>query len=328
MLKLRSEITIEGIKTWQFTAVAGCTIVEDVSTLTDTCEIILPKKIKWEGATNTNYKPPIKRGDRITVKLGYDDNLKVRFTGFIRMVDAKTPVLVKCEDGMFLLKTQTFKPMAYRSAMLKDLITYLLKDTNIEYQLMDKDINLGVYRTTKANVADELQELKEKYMLQSYFRNIDGKSILYVGLAYPFDNRKKLKFVHGKNIISENFEYREKEEIRARVEAQSFDKKHKKKTIEIGDKDGDVIKIRIDGLSDAELKKYAEQALDRYKQTGFKGSFETFGQPEVSKCDMVEIFASDGNHGVYLVKKNEISFGMEGYRQKIELGLPIESLNK
>ena len=157
----------------------------------------------------------------------------------------------------------------------------------------------------------------------SYFRRIDDKDVLYVGLAYPTDNRKTLFFRHSKNIISEDFEYRVKEDIRVKVEAISFDAKNKKTTIELGDKDGDLIKIRIDGISDTELKKYAQQALDRYKQSGFKGSFETFGVPEVSKCDIVDIFSSDGNKGAYLVKKNEISFGLSGYRQKIELGQPL-----
>ncbi|WP_240665158.1 hypothetical protein [Flavobacterium columnare] len=71
------------------------------------------------------------------------------------------------------------------------------------------------------------------------------------------------------------------------------------------------------------MKKYAENTLDKYKQTGFKGSFEAFGEPIVSKCDMVEVHASDGNSGTYLIKKNEINFGMNGYRQKIELGQPL-----
>ena len=177
---------------------------------------------------------------------------------------------------------------------------------------MDKNIKVGNWRTDQTHASEELQELKEKMMLSSYFRRINGESILYIGLAYPLDNRKKVKFMHGKNIIDENFEYRDKEDIRVRCEAQSFNAKNKKVTYEYGDKDGDVIKIRIDGLTENELKKYAIEAVERYKQSGFKGSFETFGQPEVSKCDMVEIHASDGNSGVYLVKKLEIEFGTNG----------------
>jgi hypothetical protein len=323
MLKLRSEITIEGDKTWQFTALHECIIVEDIATLTDTCEIKLPKKVQWEGSFQTNGKPPVKRGDRITVKLGYDDDLQVRFTGYVRSVDAKIPVTIKCEDGMFLLKTQKAKPKAFKNASLKDILNHLLEGTKIKYELIDKDLKVGSWRITKPTVAEELQELKEKQMLSSYFRRIGNESVLYVGLAYPGDNRKKIEIIYGKNLITEDFEYRDKSDIRARVEAQTFNAKHKKTTIEIGDKDGDVIKIRIDGISEAELKKYAQQALDRYKQSGFKGSFETFGQPEISKCDMIDITASDGNSGVYLVKKIEISFGQSGYRQKPELGQPL-----
>ena len=323
MLKLCSEITIEGDKTWLFNAVADCNIVEDVSTLTDTCEIQLPKKIKWQEAVAKNGKPPIKRGDKITIKLGYDGDLQTRFTGFIRSVDAKVPITIKCEDGMFVLKSQKVKPKAFKNASLHEIVSYLLEGTSIQFQLMDKDIKVGNWRLTKTHASEELQELKEKMMLSSYFRRINGESILYIGLAYPLDNRKKVKFMHGKNIIDENFEYRDKEDIRVRCEAQSFNAKNKKVTYEYGDKDGDLIKIRIDGLTENELKKYAIEAVERYKQSGFKGSFETFGQPEVSKCDMVEIHASDGNSGVYLVKKLEIEFGTNGYRQKIELGQPL-----
>ncbi len=323
MLKLCSEITIEGDKTWLFNAVADCNIVEDVSTLTDTCEIQLPKKIKWQEAVAKNGKPPIKRGDKITIKLGYDGDLQTRFTGFIRSVDAKVPITIKCEDGMFVLKSHKVKPKAFKNASLHEIVSYLLEGTSIQFQLMDKNIKVGNWRLTKTHASEELQELKEKMMLSSYFRRINGESILYIGLAYPLDNRKKVKFMYGKNIIDENFEYRDKEDIRVRCEAQSFNAKNKKVTYEYGDKDGDVIKIRIDGLTENELKKYAIEAVERYKQSGFKGSFETFGQPEVSKCDMVEIHASDGNSGVYLVKKLEIEFGTNGYRQKIELGQPL-----
>jgi hypothetical protein len=320
MLRLTSRITIKGTETWQFTALHSCKIVEDVASLTDTCELVLPKKISWQNAINTNGKPPIKRGDAIQVELGYDGKLETRFVGFIRYVDAKTPVNIKCEDGMFLLKQKKFEPKAFKNASLKEVITYLLQGSGIKFELIDPSIMLGHYRSQKNTVAQELQEIKERFMLNSYFRLNNGENVLYIGLTYPLDGRKKHQFIHGKNIISESFEYRDAAEIRAKVEAQSFDKKHQKIQLELGDKDGDVIKIRIDGLSKTELKKYAQQALDRYKQSGFKGSFESFGLPEVRKCDMVQLKASDGNQGTYLIKKNEIDFGQSGYRQKIELG--------
>lgn len=323
MLKLTSDIEIVGDKTWRFSAVHNCTIVEDTEALTDTCELELPKNIKWEGYTSENNHPPIKRGDKVIVKIGYDEELETRFVGYVRSVDAHTPVRIKCEDQMFLLKQTKLIPTSFKKATLQEVITYLLAETGIEFELIDKNIQIGKYRIVKSTVAEELQELRERYLLSSYFRNINNKTVLYVGLKFPLDNRKKVVFTHGKNIISESLEYRRKEDIQVRVEAVSFGKKHKKTTIEVGDKEGDIIKMRIDGLTATELEKYALQALERYKQNGLKGSFETFGVPEVSKCDMVDLTISDGSTGVNLVKKNEITFGVNGYRQNITLDQSI-----
>ena len=40
--------------------------------------------MKKEGHTNKKGHPPIKRGDKVIVQLGYDGNLQTRFVGFVR----------------------------------------------------------------------------------------------------------------------------------------------------------------------------------------------------------------------------------------------------
>ncbi|EKT3963248.1 hypothetical protein FPG87_13255 [Flavobacterium psychrophilum] len=321
MLRLTSEIIIEGSQTWKFNALNNCTIVEDMATLTDTCELILPKRVDWQGAKH--FELPIKRGDKITVKLGYDGNLKTRFVGYIRTVDAKKPVKIMCEDGMFLLKTVETKKKGYKKVALKQLITDLLAGTGIDFLLVDGDISLGSYRMLKDTVAEELNEMKSKYGLRAYFRTINGQSKLYVGLGYPFDNRKKESFIYGQNLISEDFVYRIAEDVKIKVKAISIDDKNKRTEIETGDKDGELYTVYHDNIGVDELRKFAESELKRFKTTGFKGSFETFGEPFVNKCDIAHIEASDNNKGDFLIKKVEINFGMNGYRQKIEIGQPL-----
>ncbi|ELY2011120.1 hypothetical protein ABF176_000656 [Flavobacterium psychrophilum] len=321
MLRLTSEIIIKGSQTWKFNALNNCTIVEDMATLTDTCELILPKRVDWQGAKH--FELPIKRGDKITVKLGYDGNLKTRFVGYIRTVDAKKPVKIMCEDGMFLLKTVETKKKGYKKVALKQLITDLLAGTGIDFLLVDGDISLGSYRMLKDTVAEELNEMKSKYGLRAYFRTINGQSKLYVGLGYPFDNRKKESFIYGQNLISEDFVYRIAEDVKIKVKAISIDDKNKRTEIETGDKDGELYTVYHDNIGVDELRKFAESELKRFKTTGFKGSFETFGEPFVNKCDIAHIEASDNNKGDFLIKKVEINFGMNGYRQKIEIGQPL-----
>ncbi|WP_395059988.1 hypothetical protein [Flavobacterium sp.] len=321
MLRLTSEIIIQGSQTWKFDALNNCTIVEDMATLTDTCELLLPKRVDWQGAKH--FELPIKRGDKITVKLGYNGVLKTRFVGYIRTVDAKKPIKIMCEDGMFLLKTVETKKKGYKKVTLKELITDLLAGTGIDFLLVDGDIPLGSYRMLKDTVAEELSEMKSKYGLRAYFRTINGQSKLYVGLGYPFDNRKKESFIYGQNLISEDFVYRIAEDVKIKVKAISIDDKNKRTEIETGDKDGELYTVYHDNIGIDELRKFAESELKRFKTTGFKGSFETFGEPFVNKCDIAHIEASDGNKGDFLIKKIEVNFGMNGYRQKIEIGQPL-----
>lgn len=321
MLQLVSEITIEGSKTWKFNALNNCNIVEDTTTLTDTCELLLPKKVDWEGSEN--FKLPIKRGDKITVKLGYDGILKTRFVGFIRTIDSKNPIKITCEDGMFLLKTVEVKKKGYAKVTLKQLITDLLAGTGIQFQLIDDDIVLGPYRITKNTVAEELNEIKSEFGLRAYFRTVDGVSKLYVGFTYPFDSRKRENFIYGKNIISEDFVYRIAEDVKIKVKAISIDAKNKRTELTTGDKDGELFTVYKYNVGKDELKRFAESELIRFKTTGFKGGFETFGEPFVNKCDIAYIEASDNNKGSFLIKKLEVNFGMSGYRQKIEIGQPL-----
>ena len=321
MLILSSEITINGTQTWKFDAVNNCTIVEDMATLTDTCELLLPKKTDWQGADK--FKLPIKRGDKITVKLGYNGILKTRFVGYVRTIDAKRPIKIMCEDGMFLLKTVETKKIGYKNVTLKQLVTNLLADTKIDFLLVDGDIALGSYRVLKNTVAEELNEMKSKYGLRAYFRTVNEVSKLYVGLGYPFDNRRKESFIYGENLISEDFVYRIADDVKIKVKAISIDNKNKRTEIETGDKDGELYTVYQNNIGINELRLFAENELKRFKTTGFKGSFETFGEPYISKCDIAHIEASDGNKGDFLIKKVETNFGMNGFRQKAEIGQPL-----
>ncbi|TXI14225.1 MAG: hypothetical protein E6Q66_07400 [Pedobacter sp.] len=331
MLKLRSEVTIVGDHTWVFTALSSCTIVEDTGNLTDTCVLELPKKITWQCA-ESGSRPPIKRGDKITVKLGYtppgmapqNSDLKVRFTGYVRRVDAKAPVKIECEDGMFLLKVTPAKQKGFAHITLKELIGFLLEGTGINYHLIDKDIDLGPYRITRPTIAQELNELKRERGLKAYFR----ESVLYVGYDYDYNWRKKESFIHSKNIITEELEFRRAEDIKLGIKATSVDRNNRRIEVPMGDKDGEQIEVFAYNLKHDTLKVFAEKALDRYKYTGYQGSIETFGEPMVHKCDMAHIEISDGNQGDYLIKKVEVNFGTGGYRQKIELGPPLKTEKK
>jgi hypothetical protein len=55
-----------------------------------------------------------------------------------------------------------------------------------------------------------------------------------------------------------------------------------------------------------------------WKDTGFRGSFTTFGSPIVRHGDRVKLVdpVINDRNGFYIVKSVETSFGQNGYRQK------------
>lgn len=320
MLRLNCHIEIYGAQTWAFNAVQTCTIVNDTANLTDTCVIELPKKIKWQGQVVDT--PPVHRGNGISVWLGYneDKNLRLRFSGFIRNVSTGNPVKFECEDGMFMLKTRDAQKIAFRNATLDELITTLLSGSGVKHTLIDPDIVLGPYRITRNTVAEELAELQREFGLMAYFRTINDEPRLYVGFTYPLDGRVKESFITAKNIIEESLEYRKEEDIKIKVKAVSIQTDNTRIELEVGDKDGELRTVYHYGLTRDELRVFATNELKKFKYTGFQGSFITFGEPAVTKTDIAHVESQDGNVGDYLIKKVEITFGMEGYRQEITLG--------
>jgi len=71
----------------------------------------------------------------------------------------------------------------------------------------------------------------------------------------------------------------------------------------------------------AGMREFANARLTEVKFTGYVGSFTTFGEPYVRPGDVAKLTSTklperDGNYIIASVKRN---FGINGYRQEIEL---------
>lgn len=316
MFRLSAKIEIQSDRTWSVEGVTAVEIVRDTDKLTTEAKITLPKKLKWDGSE----KIPVKRGDKVTISLGYDDNLQTAFFGFVRDVGFKTPVVITCEDDMFNLKQMPAKKMAYRSVTLEKL----LKDQGISYRLnVMGEQSLGAYRVTADTVAALLGKLSQQG-IRSFFRYEEGEPVLYCGVLFERDNKPSQVFKTGFNIISDqNLKQQKAENMRLRVKAVSLMPDNKKIKVEAGDADGEQRTLHTYNKTESELKAWAQQEIKRLKRDGLSGSFTTFGHTLVDCLDAVGIIIDGTKMGVYQVKKNVIKYGDTGYRQEITLGLRI-----
>lgn len=316
MYRLTAKIEITGSKSWKLDKVTEVEITLDTEQLTDTCKITLPKRIKWDGAAEI----PVRRGDAVKVWLGYDDDFQLAFSGYVRDVGFKTPVVLMCEDEMFKLKQLPAVKKAYKSVTIETL----LKDQGISYRLnVMGEQSLGQYRVTADTVASLLGHLRENG-IRSFFRYENGEPVLYCGVLFEREDSPTQVFETGVNIISDqSLEQQQAENIRLRVKAISLMPNNKKIKVEVGDADGEHRTLHTYNKTESELKAWAEQEIKRLKRDGLKGSFTTFGAKLVDKLTAIGIKIDGEKKGVYQVAKNVIKYGTGGFRQEITLGARI-----
>jgi hypothetical protein len=314
MLKLSARIEITGEKKWVFEKIAACEIVRDSDALTTTCKLTLPRKVKWKGEASN----PIKRGDKISVWLGYDDNLQLAFSGYVLRKGFKAPIEIFCEDEMFMLKQTPCVKKSYKNVDIQTL----LKEQNLPYDIkVLGEQNIGQYRANFETVAELLAHLKENN-IRTFFRIEDNKPVLYCGVLFDHGNEMRQVFATGVNIISDSsLDEQKAEDVKIKLKVVSLQPDNKKKIkVEVGDADGEKRTLHCYGKTEAEAKAWGEQELERLKRDGLTGSFQTFGNVLLDVLDVIGIKIDGKRKGKYQVAKNTITFGSGGFRQDITLG--------
>lgn len=310
MLKLSAHIAIGS---YSMDYAASVSIESGWDMLTDTATIEMPRRLKFKDKIIAAGENGLfQRGNPVNIQLGYDGRNKTVFSGYIGGIYPGIPVRFECQDELWQLKqtkvTKTYKTIGLRK-LLQDICP-------IPFQSIDAE--LGEFRIDRASVAQVLNELQKEYGLHSFVR--DGK--LYCGLAFWPELQQEHVFAFGKNIISSQLEYQEAGEVMLSVEAISIMSDNSKISVKVGEEGGESRTLHFYGItSEKELKARAEAELSKFSFEGYRGSFETFGEPYVRHGDKVIIKDELFGHapGSYLVKKVQSEWGTSGYRQKITL---------
>lgn len=308
MKRLTSKIKIGK---YFYTGIVESVVESSYETLTDTCKLIFPRKVQWQGIKITDI---IKVGDNVSIELGYDDNNQNVFDGYIKTIKASIPVEITCEDNMMLLKKNAIKK-SFNKIDLKQLLINILPQ-DMKFKCID--FIFSNFRIDNATPSQVLDTLYNDFGLRSFFKN----NILYVGLNVWAENSKKHYFSFQKDIIDpNNLEFVSAEDTMIKVVATSIDDKNNRVSIEVGNKDGEQRTFFYYNINKAELEKIANNELEKLKFSGYKGSFQTFGEPFVKHGDVVVL--SDKlypeREGAYIVKSVNYTYNTSGYRQTINL---------
>jgi len=289
-----TEIQIES--TWESQTVKG--------------SITLPAALRFDKG---KLKTSIKKGDTVSVQIGYDGNLNTIFEGFVARVKPSVPVVIEVEDAMWKLKQIEINDTA-KNETVKSFLERNLPDFEIDCF----DIELPRFVANKITAAKLLDQLKSDYGLYSFFRR--GK--LVVGKQYdPTDYAVQIvKFKY--NIAEDNLEYSAKEDVKIKVTAISNMASGEKIEVELGEPDGEGLTLNFYNLPQAELKNVAEKEMERLVYDGYRGGLTIFGDPFVRTGDVLELQDAEETDktGRYWIDGVTYMFGTGGFRQQIKLG--------
>jgi len=323
MLRLQSKITFtsktDGTEI-VFDFVNEVEIETSYENLTDTAKITIPRKLNFDGKPiAVGVDSIFKRGDSVKIELGYFPDLRTVFEGYISKVNPKTPIVLECEDKMFILKTTIISKYSKTSVTLKNLLTDIIGDV-VEFRTL-LDVELGSFKVSNASVAKVLDTLKSDYGFYSYFVN----GVLNVGLAADASDTQTIEYKFEENIIDDSsLEYQRSEDMRLKVKAVSINSSDNSKIeVEVGDDDGALKTFYTQNATLEGLRQFANLKLTEWKYEGFSGSFTTFGEPYIRHGDTAKLISDKfpEKNGLYEVVSVKRIFGMDGYKQDIELGI-------
>jgi hypothetical protein len=304
---------------YAFHYVVDFTIKSDIENLTQTCEILLPRKLEWKHKQIALGEGSLlKTGYKVTVKAAYDKALETIFKGYLTRIKPGVRVGLVCEDEMYSLKSTNITK-SYKKVNLKTLLTDIIpKGIEVKAQ----NVELGHLRLTNVSIAQVLAYLKKEYGLYSYFKN----EKLLVGLAYWPDEATKHIFHFQRNIpVSGHPEYIKANDVKLKVKAISVMPDNTKIEANLGDKTGEQRTLYFYDIQAKDLETLAKQKLETLRYNGFRGDFTAFGEPLAKRAD-IAVLQDDiipDRNGEYLIKSVTIKFGLKGFRQTIKLGNKI-----
>lgn len=310
-----------------FTTWNSVEIELDMFKINSSCVIRIPASARLQakgtkGGESVQSAKQFNRGDKITVKLGYNNQLETEFTGYISRVNFTSPCEIECEGFEFLLRSPC-ETKTWKQTNMKEVIQYIIKDTPIELSDEIPDVNFTKF-VIPANMTklEALQMVKDKYGMTIFF---DG-SLLYAGLAYVPD-KGTVKYKLGWNTIKDNdLKYRNAEDVSLKIKAVWIKPDNTKLEAEVGDPKGSLRTLFFYNVSSkSELEKLAKEEIQKYKYSGYEGKITTFLQPFVKPGMKGELQDPryEERHGTYYITKVKTKADRNGGRRTVDFTLKL-----
>ena len=307
-----------------FNFVNSVEVSTSYETLTDTAVIKMPKRVNVDGKpiTGDDVNSIFKRGDKVKIELGYFPNLKTVFEGYITTVNVKSPIIIECDDEMYVLKNTPIAKYSKVAPSLTEFLDAIVPDTITRNETLEI-AKMGTLTFSNMSVCEIFDVIKKEYGIYFYF--VD--SVLNVGNPSNASDTETVRFIFENNIIDDtSLKFQREQDVRLKIKAISMNYDNEKLEKIVGDNDGALRTYHYYNTSLADMEKFANLLLTKNKFTGYRGDMLTFGEPLIRHGDHAELksYKYPAKDGTYQVKSVTRTLNVtDGYKQSVELDIKV-----
>ena len=340
----KSEVTIGGVKFYgENSGINQIEIDRSVLSLSNSAKITIPRNyVKREGKGILDC---IHTGDRVTIRIGYGEELREEFKGFVSKIGDGTPIVIEVDDDWYPFKKSDPIEKSWKTTTLREVLQYLFKGFAIDIMGDKTNVNLcGGFIIARATAFEAIKGLKESYGFTTGI-DFDNKKIT---CFYPFDfdgfdthtyvfgtrDEKALQALYNRgvtpNVAKNNLKFERKEDLKLQVTAIAKQKTGKDLKVTIGSQDKNATKRTLtfgcEINNEKDLKAAAEQELAKRSFDGYSGNITGFGVPPVTSGDSLRIVDPDNSEreATYLVEAVKTTYKLsEGIRRVCTLSYKI-----
>ena len=315
------------IGTYRLKHVESVKISRSVENLMDTATIVTPATV-FNKALEVQSK--LKPSLPVKIQLGYNENLKTEFEGYLKSVKTDGGSLtLECEDALYLFR-ESIKNAEYKNISVKNLLQRIIREMEQTNALLkDKgivvncqfDFSYEKFTTVNASGLEVLKKIHDEAKPNIFLKdNVLHIQPLYFDMGLP-----TIAYNMAVNIDRDgmNLKYRRADERKLKVTAKGKNSAGKEISVTIGEPNGDTETINFPGVTtEAQLKELAQTAHDGKVYEGYEGDFTAWLVPYIEPGYSVMLKDDDDEvkNGKYYVLKVDTTFDSSGGKRVIGLG--------
>jgi len=265
----------------------------------------------------------IKRGDAVSIRLGYEESgLVEEFRGWLQRIATDNGTLkLVCEDDLFRYR-KDISDAVLKKVRLSELLEKVVEGTGTGDAIdCSYSWTYSKFIINDATGYDVLKKIREECGADIYVR--DG--VLHLHPPGEVVGKERI-YDFALNVEDNDLTYRTTEDNRFRIVVKANMPDGTVRKIEVGSTGGDKIVVKSP-VADADvMRQRGEAELKRRSFNGYDGSITTWLIPECCPGDTAVIHDRDypRKDGTYFVNSVTTTFGKDGGKRKIGLGFRID----